>query len=103
VNVSGTVPRSEVFDYFRRHYAQFFPEMDQVDRTTFVRQAANLRAVKERLWCVIHDSFLLYDPTLAIVDNALSFNCVRVNQAHNLVVAEDMRGLFGCLQDQRDT
>lgn len=74
-----------------------------MDRTTFVRQAANLRAVKERLGGVIRDSRLLYDSTLAIMDNALSFNCVWVNQAHNLVVAQDMRGLFGCLQDQRDT
>ena len=59
----------EVFDYFRRHYAHFFPEMARVDRTTFVRQAANLWAVKERLWCLIRDSLLLYDPTVAIVDS----------------------------------
>jgi hypothetical protein len=26
-----------------------------------------------------------------------------LQQAHNLVVAQDMRGLFGGLQDQRDT
>ena len=99
----GLSQDQEVFDYFGRHYAQFFPEMAQVDRTTFVRQAANLWALKERRWCVIRDSLLLYDPTLAIADNALSFNCVRVNQAHNLVVTQYMRGLFGCLQDQRDT
>ena len=99
----GLSQDQEVFDYFRRHYAQFFPEMAQVDRTTFVRQAAHKLAVKERLWCVIRDSPLLYVPTLAFADNGLSFNCVRVNQAHNLVVAQDMRGLFGCLQDQRDT
>src|SRR5260221_12793887 len=57
-----------VFDYFRRHYAHFFPEMAQGARTTFVRQAANLWAFKERLWCLIRDSRLLYDPTVAIVD-----------------------------------
>jgi DDE family transposase len=65
----GLSQDQEVFDYFRRHYAQFFPEMARVDRTTFVRQAANLWAVKERLWCVIRDSLLLYDPTVAIVDS----------------------------------
>jgi DDE family transposase len=65
----GLSQDQEVFDYFRRHYAHFFPEMGQVARTTFVRQAANLWAVKERLWCLIRDSHLLYDPTVAIVDS----------------------------------
>jgi hypothetical protein len=40
-----------------------------LDRTTFVRQAANLWAVKERLWCAIRDELLLYDPRVAIVDS----------------------------------
>ena len=81
----GLSQDQEVFDYFRRHYVQFFPEMARVDRTTFVRQAANLWAVKERLWCVIRDSFLLYDPTVAIVDSmpipvcqfARAYRCLR--------------------------
>jgi len=42
----GLSQDKEVFDYFRRHYAHFFPAMAQVARTTFVRQAANLWAVK---------------------------------------------------------
>ena len=65
----GLSQDQEVFDYFRRHYAHFFPLVAQVDRTTFVRQATNLWAVKERLWCLIHDTLLLYDPTVAIVDS----------------------------------
>lgn len=65
----GLSQDQEVFDYFRRHYAHFFPMLGQVDRTTFVRQAANLWAVKERLWCLIRDHVLLYDPTVAIVDS----------------------------------
>jgi hypothetical protein len=65
----GLSQDQEIFDYFRRHYTQFFPEMARVARTTFVRQAANLWAVKERLWCLIRDSLLLYDPTVAIVDS----------------------------------
>jgi hypothetical protein len=64
----GLSQDQEVFDYFRRHYAHFFPAMAQVDRTTFVRQTANLWAIKERLWCLIRDSLLLYDPTVVIVD-----------------------------------
>ena len=65
----GLSQDQEVSDYFRRHYGQFFPEMARVDRTTFVRQAANLWAVKERLWCLIRNSLLLCDPTVAIVDS----------------------------------
>ena len=41
---------TEVFAYFRRHYAHFFPALCRVHRTTFARQAANLWRVKEALW-----------------------------------------------------
>jgi hypothetical protein len=41
---------SELFAYFRRHYAHFFPALREVHRTTFARQAANLWRVKEALW-----------------------------------------------------
>ncbi len=41
---------SELFAYFRRHYAHFFPALGEVHRTTFTRQAANLWRVKEALW-----------------------------------------------------
>ena len=65
----GLSQDQEVFDYFRRNSAHFFPLLARVDRTTFVRQAANLRAIKERLWCLIRDGLLLYDPMVAIVDS----------------------------------
>jgi hypothetical protein len=65
----GLSQDSEIFRYFRRHYAHFFPALAQVHRTTFVRQGANLWAIKERLWCRIRDDLLLYDPTVAIVDS----------------------------------
>jgi hypothetical protein len=32
---------TELFAYFRRHYAHFFPNLRRVHRTTFSRQAAN--------------------------------------------------------------
>src|SRR5918998_4275146 len=41
---------TELFAYFRRHYAHFFPNLLRVHRTTFARQAANLWKVKELLW-----------------------------------------------------
>ena len=39
-----------LFRYFRQHYGHFFPGLVQIDRTTFVRQAANLWKVKEQVY-----------------------------------------------------
>ncbi len=39
-----------MYQYFRRYYAHFFPALGHIHRTTFVRQAANLWALKDRLW-----------------------------------------------------
>lgn len=77
-----------LYDYFRRHYAHFFPAVAGLHRTTFVRQAANLWAVKERLWCHLRDELIRYDPTVAIVDSlplpvcrfARSSRCVRLRE-----------------------
>jgi Transposase DDE domain len=59
---------TELFAYFRRHYAHFFPNLRCVHRTTFARQAANLWKIKERLW---QDLLALaaYDPAFAICDS----------------------------------
>ena len=57
-----------LLDYFRRHWSHYFPALEQVHRTTFTRQAANLWKVKERLW-----QHLLADtggdPSWALVDS----------------------------------
>ena len=39
-----------IFDYFQRHYSHFFPAIRTLHSATFVRQAANLRSVKELVW-----------------------------------------------------
>jgi hypothetical protein len=39
-----------IFSFFRRHYEEWFPALGRIHRTTFSRQAANLWAVKRRLW-----------------------------------------------------
>jgi hypothetical protein len=39
-----------IYRYFRRYYAHFFPALAHLHRTTFVRQAANLWALKDQLW-----------------------------------------------------
>lgn len=58
-----------LFAYFRQHYQHFFPTLAQVHRTTFVRQAANLWALKERLWCALRDQVASHDWRLAIIDS----------------------------------
>jgi Transposase DDE domain len=47
----------------------FFPRLRGLHRTTFVRQAANLRAVKERVWCWLRNEMINYDPTMSTVDS----------------------------------
>jgi hypothetical protein len=51
--------------FFRRHYAEWFPTLRDVHRTTFARQAANLWKIKEHLW---QELLLLapHDPTFAL-------------------------------------
>jgi hypothetical protein len=58
-----------LFQYFQRHYTHFFPALAHVHRTTFVRQAANLWALKERVWCWMRDEAISYDPTVSILDS----------------------------------
>lgn len=65
----GLSQDQELFDYFRRHYAHFFPALCDLHRSTFVRQAANLWAIKERLWGWLRDELISYDPSLSIVDS----------------------------------
>lgn len=64
----GLEQEKALFAYFRRHYAHFFPAVRQVHRTTFVRQAANLWRLKERLWQDLL-GHVPRDPTFAIVDS----------------------------------
>ena len=57
-----------IYQYFRRHHPSVFPALTRIHRTTFVRQAANLWALKERLWGMMRDR-LRYDPALSFVDS----------------------------------
>ena len=59
---------TELFEYFRRHYAHFFPNLRQVHRTTFTRQAANLWKAKELLWQKLLAE-TPHDPTFALADS----------------------------------
>jgi hypothetical protein len=68
VEYLGMSRDTELFSYFRRHFAHLFPMLSRVDRTTFVRQAANLWRVKERLWQQLLEQTGC-DPRWAIVDS----------------------------------
>jgi hypothetical protein len=57
-----------LYRYFRRHYAQWFPALGKVHRTTFARQAANLWKLKEELWQELL-ALAPHDPALAICDS----------------------------------
>ena len=51
--------------FFRRHYAEWFPALGEVHRSTFARQAANLWKVKELLWQKLLAN-TPHDPTFAL-------------------------------------
>lgn len=57
-----------IYRYFRQHYRHFFPALGQVGRSTFVRQAANLWRVKEKVWQALLGS-IRHDPAFAVVDS----------------------------------
>ena len=57
-----------LYAYFRRHHPTWFPALLRVHRTTFARQAANLWAVKERVWRHLLDR-VVYDPAFSFVDS----------------------------------
>src|SRR3954453_4285887 len=57
-----------LYAYFRRHFGHLFPGLRQVHRTTFLRQAANLWAVKHALWRRLL-AVTGHDPAVTLVDS----------------------------------
>jgi hypothetical protein len=64
----GLETDSSIFAYFRRHYADWFPGLRKINRTTFVRQAANLWKIKQQLWQALVQQ-IPHDPYFSIVDS----------------------------------
>jgi hypothetical protein len=95
---------SGLYQYFRRHWADWFPGLRRVHRTSFVRQAANLWAVKHRL-----RQHLLtqvdFDPQTSLVDSvavpicrfARAYRCRRLRElaawGHDEVAKQTYLGL----------
>jgi hypothetical protein len=64
-----------LYAYFRRHYAAgWFPALSKIHRTTFTRQAANLWAVKEKLWKHLL-SRIHFDPEVSLIDSSPMPTC----------------------------
>jgi hypothetical protein len=53
---------ARLFWYFRQHHADAFPQLRHTHRTTFLRQAANLWAVKQRLQRSLAEALVGNDP-----------------------------------------
>jgi hypothetical protein len=54
--------------HFRRHFGHLFPGLREVHRTTFLRQAANLWAIKLALWQHLAAA-TRRDPALTLIDS----------------------------------
>lgn len=59
----------ELVEFFGRHYRHFFPALPSIHRSTFVRQAANLWAVKEHVWMLLRDTLIHHDELVGIIDS----------------------------------
>jgi len=57
-----------LYTYFRRNYGEWFPALNTIHRTTFCRQAANLWAVKEKLWKDLLGQ-IHFDPRISLIDS----------------------------------
>jgi hypothetical protein len=64
----GIDDENGLYAYFRRHYAEWFPALWEVHRTTFTRQMANLWVAKERLWRELLGR-IDFDPAISLVDS----------------------------------
>jgi hypothetical protein len=95
---------SGLYAYFRRHWADWFPALGRIHRTTFVRQAANLWAVKQRLYQHLLTQ-VQCDPAVWMVDSvaipvcrfARAYRCRRLRElaawGHDEVAKQTYLGL----------
>ncbi|MFI6326250.1 IS982 family transposase [Nonomuraea sp. NPDC050556] len=98
-----------LYQYFRRHWAAWFPALCRVHRTTFTRQAANLWATKQRLHQHLLDH-VSYDPQISLIDSitipicrfARAYRCRRLREvaawSRDEVAKQTFLGLRGHLR-----
>jgi hypothetical protein len=95
---------SGLYHYFRRHWGDWFPGLRRVHRTSFVRQAANLWAVKDRLRQHLLTQ-IEFDSQVSLVDSvavpicrfARAYRCRRLRElaawGHDEVAKQTYLGL----------
>jgi len=57
-----------LYIFFRNFLGDWFPALREVNRTTFVRQSANLWGIKQQLFVYL-SQFVEYDPLISVVDS----------------------------------
>ena len=90
-----------LYDHFRCHYAEWFPTLAKVHRTTFCRQAANLWIAKHRLWRHLLGR-VCFDPELSLIDSfpipicrfARAYRCRRLAEASAFAYDEMTKQTF---------
>jgi hypothetical protein len=92
------------YEHFRRYWRDWFPALRRVHRTTFVRQAANLWAVKAQLRQQLLGQ-VSFDPAISILDSfpvpicrfARAYRCRRLRElaawGHDEVAKQTYLGL----------
>ena len=76
-----------LYQYFRHHWPAWFPGLGRIHRTSFTRQAANLWAVKQRLYQHLLGQVHV-DPAISLVDSvpvpicrfARAYRCRRLRE-----------------------
>jgi hypothetical protein len=63
-----------IYNYFRQHWLHLFPDLARVHRTRWVRQAARLVWVKERLWRFLRAQ-VPSDSQVSIIDSFPLYVC----------------------------
>ena len=96
--ILGLDSDKEIYAYFVRHWAAWFPALKC--RTTFVRQAANLWAIKLALQAVLAEALGAFDNDIHIVDGlpipictltrASRSKCLQGDAAFGYCAAKDM-------------
>ena len=81
--------------YFQHHFGHLFPGLRTIHRTTFLRQAANLWAVKQALWQHLATG-TRHDAAIVLIDS-LPVPVCRFARAHR---CRSFRGLAACRRDQ---
>jgi hypothetical protein len=82
-----------IYEFFRRHYGEWFPALGEVHRTTFLRQAANLWAIKEKLWqWLLHDELLVGGEQSLLVIDSFPIPLCQKSRSYRCKIVRELAG-----------